>query len=73
MSDLVDRLVDKLAREGDVRLLLNEPVEELRFAKSHETNQQIEIKSKHSVNNVDLVVSSVYSKCKLDFSICLLY
>ncbi len=64
MSDLVNKIVDKLTKEENVKLLLNEPVVSLRFSKSDETSHKIEIKSKNSVNNVDLIVSSVYSKCK---------
>lgn len=58
MSDLINKMVEKLA-DNEVRLLLNEPVQSL---SQIEGTNQIEIRSKNSVENVDFVVSSVYSK-----------
>lgn len=58
MSDLVNKMVDHLADEG-VRLHLNEPVQNISQC---EGTSQLQIKSKNSIENYDLVVSSIYSK-----------
>lgn len=64
MTDLVNKLVDKLDSEKNVRILLNESVENLEFNKLNKNNGQIQVKSANSVENVDLVISTVYTKCK---------
>lgn len=60
MSTLIDKLAEKLSNDGDVQFKFNESVERLQFNKLE--NNQVEIKSNSSVENVDFVVSSVYSK-----------
>ena len=44
MSELVDKIVDKLTQEKNVKIFLNEPVENLDFYKDE--SQQIQIKTK---------------------------
>lgn len=64
MSSLVNKLVENLGSDGYVKFNLNEPVETLEFNKRSGDSNQIQIKSSNSVENYDMVISSVYSKCK---------
>lgn len=64
MSSLVNKLIENLASDDYVRFKLNEPVEALEFNKRSGDSNQIQIKSSNSVENFDMVISSVYSKCK---------
>lgn len=61
MSDMVDKLAKNVTKNGDVRILLNESVESLEFS-----NEKVKIKSTSCVNDVDFVISSVYSKYLAD-------
>ena len=65
MSELVDKIVDKLSQEKNVKFFLNEPVDSVDF--SQDESQQIQIKTKSSTQNVDLVISSVHSGCNLNY------
>lgn len=60
MSTLVDKLSERLSKDGSVRFMMKESVEKLEFQKTD--NNQIKIQSNNSVENVDLVISSIYSK-----------
>lgn len=63
MQGFTDRLVDVLSKQDNVRLLLNEPVQKLEFSKD-KAEKSIKIKTKTMEKDVDIVISSVYSKSR---------
>ena len=63
MQEMVESLVQKLKSEQNVRLHLNEPIESLNFD-NEKSGKSIQIKSKSITEDVDLVISSIYSKCQ---------
>jgi hypothetical protein len=65
-EELVRRLVEKLSAENNVKLHLNEPIEKLEIDNEKFENS-VKIKSKTREDTVDIVISSVYSKCKKFF------
>ena len=58
--DLAEETIEK-----NVKFFLNEPVDSVDF--SQDESQQIQIKTKSSTQNVDLVISSVHSGCNLNY------
>jgi len=66
MEEMVEKLVKKLSNDETIRLHLNEPIEKLEFeSESTVTKPTVRIKSRSFDERVDMVISSIYSKCKV--------
>ena len=66
MEEMVEKLVKKLSNDATIRLHLNEPIEKLEFeSESTVTKPTVRIKSRSFDERVDMVISSIYSKCKV--------
>jgi hypothetical protein len=63
MSELINKLVQKLSQEQDVQFFLNDPVENIEF-EIYPSNK-VKIKSKNMIQDVDLVISSIFSKSNI--------
>ena len=64
MEEMVEKLVKKLSNDDKVRLYLNEPIERLEFESENTQKKSVRIKTKTHDQKVDIVISSIYSKCK---------
>ena len=61
-EELIERLVQFLSKEDNVKLHLNEPIEKLEIDES-KAHKSINLKSKKKEEkNIDIVISSVYSQ-----------
>jgi protoporphyrinogen oxidase len=70
MEEMVEKLVKKLSEDETIRLHLNEPIEKLEFEReSNLTKKTVRIKSRSFDEKVDMVISSIYSKCKVKVNI----
>ena len=66
LEEMVGKIVDKLSQDKIVKMYLNEPIEKLEF--NHEKKEKsIDIVTKTKKENVDIVISSVYSKHNAQF------
>ncbi len=61
----MDRLVQKLSAQSNVKMYLNEPIEKLEID-SGQFENSVRIKSKTREDTADIVISSVFSKCQFD-------
>ena len=64
MEEMVEKLVKKLSKDDKVHLHLNEPIQRLDFNNSSQ-DRSIKIKSTSIEEEVDLVISSIYSRSVL--------
>ena len=62
--------MENLSEKKNLQLNLNEPVSKLEFLSNI---NKIELTTNKRKENVDIVISSIYSKCNTFFIICLFW